>query len=181
MAWNGVGMAWGWTLTSHGCGAALDGEQHGEHGVGDAVVDHVALPLDLDLAAAPAVDRHAVHDPERDGGAGDLFVGLLVPVRPVAVRLRFAVDGFVPDGDFLQRAKRALERPADQIHAGGAEREVLAAGDGRRGQAGIFTQVFWSHEGHLEVVLDQHSGDEVDLVAVLRVSIFHNIVFASVG
>lgn len=56
-------------LTSNGCGTAFDGEEDGEDGVGDGVVDHVAFPFDLDSTAWLAVDCDAVHDLESFAGA----------------------------------------------------------------------------------------------------------------
>lgn len=102
-------------LTAHGCGGALDGEEDGEDGVGDAVVDHVAVPLDFDVAAGAAQDVDTVHDAVVDACARDFLVGLLY-VHAVAVDL-FAVYRLIFDLLFVNGAKGAFERPADEVNA----------------------------------------------------------------
>ena len=49
-------------LTLHCRRATLNPHEHGHDGVGDAVVEHVALPLEFHLAAVAVADRHATHD-----------------------------------------------------------------------------------------------------------------------
>lgn len=169
-------MEWGRQgLTFHRSGAALDGEENGQYGVGNAVIQHVTFPLDRHLAAILAPHRDAAHDQKRGalrvGRACDLIVGWLVVLRVSAVPVRRGGGGsvglfaFAVAVELLDRAEGALQRPSDQVDAGGAQRQPLLARDGRRRQAGVLAQVFGRHQRHLEVVLYEYPRDDLRLVA----------------
>lgn len=65
-------------------------------------------------------------------------------------------------------AKGSLQSPLYQVDSGSAERDPLLAHDRSRRKSGVFSQVFRCHQRHLEVVLDENTGDEL-LVLVERV------------
>lgn len=154
-------------LTLDGGGTAFDVHEDKEDRVGDAVVEHVALPLELDLAALVVADRDAAHDEVRgdDGVVGALFLE-----HVDVFGLDFAVGKLLDEaggrggGELLDGAERAFERPLDEVDAGGRQPEALLAGDGRRRQAGVLAQVLGGHERHFKVVLHKHARDELRLV-----------------
>ena len=76
-------------LTLYGSGTAFNGEEDGEDGVGDAVVHHVAFPLDFDLSARLHVHGYAAHDFEAGDVTIDFFVGVLF--FHVCVAIHFCV------------------------------------------------------------------------------------------
>jgi hypothetical protein len=167
-----------WRLTLHCGGAALDAEEHGHYGIGDAVVEHVALPLELHLAAGAVADGHAAHD---EIGGDDLVDGVLL----VHVLVHLAVVLFVAVravlvvplglGQLLDAAEGALETPLDQVDAGGGQPEALLAGDGCGREAGVLAQVLGRHQRHLEVVLDQHARDELRLLGIVVLGHLHGL------
>jgi hypothetical protein len=137
--WNGKvgGGLEGRGLTLHCGGAALDPEEHGHDGVGNAVVEHVALPLELYLSAGPVAHRDAAHD--KVGGDnlidGEFFVRVLFHLA-VTVGVLEARLGL---GQLLDAAKGALETPLDQVNASCAELESLLAGDCGGCETGVFS------------------------------------------
>lgn len=162
-----MGGRWGkGGLTLDGGGTAFDVHEDKEDRVGDAVVEHVALPLELDLAALVVADRDAAHDEVR----GDDVVGVLLLEHVDVLGLDFAVGKLLDEaggrrgGELLDSAERAFERPLDEVDAGGRQPEALLAGDGRRRQAGVLAQILGGHQRHFEVVLHQHASDELRLV-----------------
>ncbi len=162
-------------LTLHGGGAAFNAEKDCHDGVGDAVVEHVALPLELDFAAGAVADRHAAHDEvgRDDLVNGEFFVHVLVVFHlGVAVVGCFVAVGAVLGvrlrlGQLLDAAECALETPFDQVDACCAQLEPLFAGNGGGCETGVLPQVLGGHQRHLEVVLDEHARDELRLLAVV--------------
>ena len=132
-----------WALTANGCRRAFDGEQHGEHGVGDAVVDHITLPGDFDVAAGLDEDVDTVHDCELGACAADVFVCVLLDA--VAVGL-FALDCIIGDIFLFDCAKGALEGPANQLCTCSGQGQVLTAHYCGRCETRVLLKVFGRHE-----------------------------------
>lgn len=129
--------------TAHSGGRAFNCEEHGEDGVGDAVVDYVAFPGDFDAAAGCDEDVYAVHYCELDASTADFFV--CVFFHGVTVDF-FAFHCFVGDACLFDGAECAFERPPDQLSACSGQCEVLAADNRGRREASILFEVFGSHE-----------------------------------
>ena len=63
--------------------------------------------------------------------------------------------------DLFNGAKGSFQSPLDQVDSGSTERDPLLANDRSRGESGVFSQVFWCHQRHLKVVLDENTGDQL--------------------
>jgi hypothetical protein len=139
------------------CRGALYREEHCHHGVCYAVVEHVPFPLELDFSVCAVAHGHAAHDEVGSNQVGDLLVSFLrrCVVVPIGIPVGVAVlCGAAHFRKLFNGAKRSLESPLDQIDASGAERQPLAAGNGRGVESCVLAQVLGSHQGQLEVVLD---------------------------
>ena len=138
-----------------GGGRALDGEKHGEDGVGDGIRHDVSFPLDVDAAAGTAHDGHAVHDDVLCERAGDFLVCFFLAEAVGGAVELLADEGGVFDLLLADGAKGAFEGPADELHAGGGESQVCAAAHFSSGEAGILLEVFGRHQQVLVVILDE--------------------------
>lgn len=64
-------------------------------------------------------------------------------------------------GKLLDSAKSAFQTPLDEIDARGTQAQTLLAGDGGGGQPSILSKILGRHQGHLEIILDQDTGDKL--------------------
>lgn len=151
--------------TLDSCRTALDGEENGQNSIGDPVVEHVTLPLNLHLTTVLMSNHHATHDKvSRTMWRMIHLFNFFTILDPIAICLDRCSLFSWPNR--VNGAKRSLQSPFDQVDSSSAERDPLLAHDRRRRQPGVLSQVFRCHQRHLKIVLYENTSDQLIVLVI---------------